>query len=97
MVAHGKPTDLQVTFQAGQWEIAPGMTQLTELLRRLHAGDDSAGDALFAASYSELHRLSQSRLHDGGRKITLDPTSLHHETYLRFVHAGELRAAAALT
>ena len=88
----GKPAGLQVTFQAGQWEIAPGMTQLTELLRRLHAGDDSARDALFSAAYAELHRLAQSRLRDRGRHLTLDATSLVHETYLRFVHAGELRA-----
>jgi RNA polymerase sigma factor (TIGR02999 family) len=68
------------------------MTQLTELLRRLHAGDDSARDALFSSAYAELHRLAQSRLRDHGRHLTLDTTSLVHETYLRFVHAGELRA-----
>lgn len=68
------------------------MTQLTELLQRLHAGDDSARDALFSAAYAELHRLAQSRLRDRGRQLTLDTTSLVHETYLRFVHAGELRA-----
>jgi DNA-directed RNA polymerase specialized sigma24 family protein len=68
------------------------MTQLTELLRRLHAGDDSARDALFSAAYAELHRLAQSRLRDRRRHLTLDTTSLVHETYLRFVHAGELRA-----
>src|SRR5271154_6497708 len=68
------------------------MTQLTELLVRLHAGDESARDALFSAAYAELHRLAQSRLRDRGRQLTLDTTSLVHETYLRFVHAGELRA-----
>jgi RNA polymerase sigma factor (TIGR02999 family) len=68
------------------------MTQLTELLRRLHAGDEHARDALFAASYMELHRLAQSRLRGQHPNVTLDTTSLVHETYLRFVHAGELRA-----
>jgi RNA polymerase sigma factor (TIGR02999 family) len=68
------------------------MTQLTELLGRLHAGDESARDALFSAAYAELHRLAQSRLRDRGRHLTLDATSLVHETYLRFVRAGELRA-----
>jgi len=68
------------------------MTQLTELLGRLHAGDDGARDALFAAAYAELHRLAQSRLRDGGRNVSLDTTSLVHETYLRFVRVGELRA-----
>jgi RNA polymerase sigma factor (TIGR02999 family) len=68
------------------------MTQLTELLGRLHAGDESARDALFSAAYAELHRLAQARLRDRGRHLTLDATSLVHETYLRFVRAGELRA-----
>jgi len=68
------------------------MTQLTELLVKLHAGDESARDALFSASYAELHRLAQSRLRDRGRNLTLDATSLVHETYIRFVRAGELRA-----
>ncbi len=68
------------------------MTQLTELLGRLHAGDNDARDALFAVAYAELHRLAQSRLRDGGRNVTLDTTSLVHETYLRFVRVGELRA-----
>jgi len=58
----------------------------------LHAGDESARDALFSAAYAELHRLAQARLRDRGRHLTLDATSLVHETYLRFMRAGELRA-----
>jgi len=68
------------------------MSQLTELLGRIHAGDAEARDALFAAAYTELHRLARARLRDGGRNPVLDTTSLVHESYLRFVHAGELRA-----
>jgi RNA polymerase sigma factor (TIGR02999 family) len=68
------------------------MTQLTDLLRRLHAGDERARDALFSTAYAELHRLALSRLRSRGQHLTLDATSLVHETYLRFVHAGELRA-----
>jgi RNA polymerase sigma factor (TIGR02999 family) len=68
------------------------MSQLTELLGRLEAGDPEARDALFSAAYRELHRLAQSRLRDGGRDAVLDTTCLVHEAYLRFVSAGELRA-----
>src|ERR1700684_167897 len=68
------------------------MSQLTELLGRLQAGDTQARDALFAAAYSELHRLAHARLRDGGRNTVLDTTCLVHESYLRFVRAGELRA-----
>jgi RNA polymerase sigma factor (TIGR02999 family) len=68
------------------------MNQLTELLGRLQAGDPEARNALFAAAYSELHRLARSRLRDGGHNTVLDTTCLVHEAYLRFVSAGELRA-----
>ena len=68
------------------------MTQLTELLERIQAGDSQARDALFASAYSELHRLAHARLRDGGRNTILDTTCLVHESYLRFLRAGELRA-----
>ena len=68
------------------------MTQLTELLGRMQAGDPQARDALFASAYNELHRLAHARLRDGGRNTVLDTTCLVHESYLRFVRAGELRA-----
>src|SRR5690348_5586856 len=35
---------------------------------------------------------SRSRLRDGGRNTLLDTTGLVHESYLRFVSAGALRA-----
>jgi RNA polymerase sigma factor (TIGR02999 family) len=68
------------------------LTQLTELIGRMHAGDSGARDALFAAAYAELHRLARARLREGARDVVLDTTSLVHESYLRFVTAGELRA-----
>jgi RNA polymerase sigma factor (TIGR02999 family) len=68
------------------------MSELTELLGRIQAGDTAARDALFAAAYSELHRLAHARLRDGGRDTVLDTTCLVHESYLRFLRAGQLRA-----
>ena len=68
------------------------MNQLTQLLGRIQAGDTEARDALFATAYAELHRIARARLRDGGRNTVLDTTCLVHESYLRFVHAGELRA-----
>jgi RNA polymerase sigma factor (TIGR02999 family) len=68
------------------------MNQLTELLGRLQAGDAEAREALFAAAYSDLHRLARSRLRDGGRNTLLETTGLVHESFLRFVSGGELRA-----
>jgi RNA polymerase sigma factor (TIGR02999 family) len=68
------------------------LTSLTELLAQMRAGDAGARDALFAAAYSELRRMAHARLRDGGRNTALDTTSLVHESYLRFVRVGELRA-----
>jgi len=68
------------------------MNQLTQLLGRLQSGDKGARDELYAAAYPELHRLARARLRDGGRHTVLDTTALVHESYLRFVSAGALRA-----
>jgi RNA polymerase sigma factor (TIGR02999 family) len=68
------------------------VNQLTALIERIQAGDTAARDALFAAAYGELHRLARARLRHGGRHTMLDTTALVHESYLRFVRAGELRA-----
>jgi RNA polymerase sigma factor (TIGR02999 family) len=68
------------------------MPQLTRLLERMRAGEDDARDALLAAAYPELRRLAHARLKDGGRNTMLDTTALVHESYLRFLDVGELRA-----
>jgi len=65
--------------------------RLTVLLSRMRDGDVAARDALFAAAYADLRRLARSRLYGGGRNTVLDTTALVHESYLRLVHAGELR------
>jgi RNA polymerase sigma factor (TIGR02999 family) len=67
------------------------MSQITQLLGRMQAGDAEARDALFAAAYQELRKLARSRLRDGARNTVLETTSLVHESYLRFVSAGELK------
>src|SRR5262245_60472328 len=64
--------------------------RLTVLLARVTAGDRTARDALFAAVYPELKRLTHARLHGGGRNSVLDTTALVHEPYLRLVQTGEL-------
>jgi RNA polymerase sigma factor (TIGR02999 family) len=68
------------------------MGDLTILLERAQAGDDSARSELFALAYRELHQMAHARLRGGGRHALLDTTSLVHDSYLRFVEAGRLRA-----
>jgi RNA polymerase sigma factor (TIGR02999 family) len=68
------------------------VSELTELLRRVQAGDVAARETLFAAAYADLERLARARLRDGGRSTLLDTRALVHESYLRYLHSGELRA-----
>ena len=51
-----------------------------------------AREALFAAAYPDLERLARARLRDGGRSTLLDTRSLVHESYLRYLQGGKLRA-----
>ena len=68
------------------------MNRITQLLEQVRAGVEDARSALFAAAYEDLRRLARARLRSGGRSTVLDTTALVHESYLRFVKAGELRA-----
>jgi RNA polymerase sigma factor (TIGR02999 family) len=55
---------------------------LAGLARRAEAGDADARDALFAALYSELHRLAESHLRRSPGNVTLSATTLLHEAYV---------------
>jgi RNA polymerase sigma factor (TIGR02999 family) len=55
---------------------------ISSLISSTESGDRSAADALFAALYSELHRLAQSQLARSGAGVTLTATTLLHEAYL---------------
>jgi RNA polymerase sigma factor (TIGR02999 family) len=68
------------------------LEQITRLLGQVRAGDSAARDALFAAAYPGLQKLAHARLRGGGRNTMLDTCSLVHESYLRCVQSGELRA-----
>jgi RNA polymerase sigma factor (TIGR02999 family) len=57
-------------------------TTIGSLIASAERGDHSAADALFAALYSELHRLAGRQLASGGAGLTLGTTTLLHEAYL---------------
>jgi RNA polymerase sigma factor (TIGR02999 family) len=52
------------------------------LIASTESGDRSAADALFAALYTELHRLAERQLARRGSDLTLGVTTLLHEAYL---------------
>ncbi len=58
------------------------MSTISSLISSTECGDRAAADALFAALYSELHRLAQRQLARSGAGVTLGATTLLHEAYL---------------
>jgi RNA polymerase sigma factor (TIGR02999 family) len=64
---------------------------LTDLIGKACAGDEGALQRVFEATYQDLRRLAHLRLSDHQRGPVLDTTALVHESFLRFVKAGELR------
>jgi RNA polymerase sigma-70 factor, ECF subfamily len=59
--------------------------EITDLLHHLEAGDRSAVDRLFAAVYKELRNLAARFFRQEAKGITIQPTALVHEAYLKLV------------
>lgn len=55
---------------------------LTALMAAAERGDRSASEALFAALYSELHRVAKRELGRSGSMATLGATSLLHQAFI---------------
>jgi RNA polymerase sigma factor (TIGR02999 family) len=57
--------------------------QITELLQRVHAGDQQALDVVIPLVYQELKKLAAGHLRREGQARGLDTTALVHEAFLR--------------
>jgi RNA polymerase sigma factor (TIGR02999 family) len=57
--------------------------QITELLQRVHAGDQQALHLVIPLVYGELKKLAAGHLRREGRTRALDTTPLVHEAFLR--------------
>lgn len=65
--------------------------EITELLRRINAGEEGALSALMPLVYERLHALARSQRHRAGADLhTLDTTGLVHELYLDLRRAQSL-------
>src|SRR3954465_4608212 len=62
-----------------------GMSDVTQILTALEAGDAKAADELLPLVYAELRRLAIHRLAREQPGQTLQATALVHEVYLRLV------------
>ena len=56
---------------------------MTELLRRLQAGDRNALDTIIPLVYGELKKLARSHLRRESNALPLETTALVHEAYLK--------------
>lgn len=59
------------------------MKDVTRILTALEAGDAAAEDQLMEAVYHELRRLAAAKLSRERSDLTLQPTALVHEVWLR--------------
>lgn len=61
--------------------------EITELLKRVQAGEREALDAVIPLVYNELKKLASAHLRREGRAEPLHTTALVHEAFLRLVGA----------
>jgi RNA polymerase sigma factor (TIGR02999 family) len=62
-----------------------GRGEITQLLERWGGGDRSAIDELAPLVYDELKKLARSSLRRGSGSVTLQPTALVHELFLKLL------------
>lgn len=70
---------MRAAWSAFGGHVEPTISQLMTAAER---GDRSANEALFAALYSELHRIAKIELARQGGPMSLGATTLLHEAYL---------------
>ena len=68
------------------------MSDVTQLLNAIDAGDPKAADQLLPLVYEELRRLAAAKMAQEKPGQTLQATALVHEAWLRLVGAEEQRA-----
>jgi RNA polymerase sigma-70 factor (ECF subfamily) len=61
---------------------------ITQLLQRWSDGDQSVADELFSNVYDELWDLARGAMRRERNNLTLQPTALVHEAYLKLVFQG---------
>src|SRR6186713_2487273 len=63
--------------------------RITQLLHRAAAGDRDAEGVLLQALYDELHRVARRHMRNERRQVTLQPTALVNEAYLRLMRGAD--------
>lgn len=63
--------------------------EITRILESMAGGDKLAANELFPLVYDELRRLANAKMKQEKSGLTLQPTALVHEAFLRLVGAGD--------
>lgn len=63
----------------------PAPHEVTQILIALGAGDKAAAAELLPLVYDELRKLAHARMSKERENLTLEPTALVHEAYLRVI------------
>jgi RNA polymerase sigma-70 factor (ECF subfamily) len=63
--------------------------QITDLLQRVHAGDQEALHTVIPLVYNELKKLAAGHLRGERKERPLDTTALVHEAFLRLAHGQQ--------
>ena len=69
----------------------PSRPQITELLDAAGSGDADAQQALFAQVYDELKRIARGQVRRSGGQLSINPTTLLHEAWIKFARGDERR------
>ena len=65
------------------------MSDVTQILDRVHQGDSKAAEELLPLVYDELRKLAAHRMAGEAAGQTLQPTALVHEAWLRLVRTPD--------
>jgi RNA polymerase sigma factor (TIGR02999 family) len=57
--------------------------EITQLLHDIGSGRPAAEARLYAIAYDRLHRIAASHVRKGGRMVTINPTALVSEAYVK--------------
>jgi RNA polymerase sigma factor (sigma-70 family) len=69
------------------------MSDVTLMLEAIAGGDQQAAEQLLPIVYDELRRLAAARMAEEKQGLTLQPTALVHEAYLRLTGHGSAGAS----
>lgn len=80
------PNECTLSAATGAWE---PMSDVTQILRAIKAGDNGGAEQLLAVVYAELKRIAAQKMAGEAQGHTLQPTALVHEAWMKLVGDGD--------